>query len=178
MLKTLMVTTAISGLLVGAATAQSTPSTSAPSATPPAASAPAGNTQFINSQGTEQWLSSNFLGTDVIGPDDAKIGDVNDVLFERNGQVVAYVVGVGGFLGIGAKNVALAPTSFQVVAGQNASDTKLKLNMTKDQLQQAASFETMRDKEQAARKATTTTGSGSSSGMAPRPAPAPAPTAK
>ncbi len=174
MLKHLMMTTAITGLMIGGAAAQSAPSTP-PSSTPPAASAPAtdapaGNTQFINSQGSDQWLSSNFIGVDVIGPDEAKIGDVNDVLFEKDGQVVAYVVGVGGFLGIGSKNVALAPTSFQVVSGKSASDTKLKLNMTKDQLQQAASFETLRDKEAAARR--TTTGSGSS-GMAPKgPAPA------
>jgi hypothetical protein len=167
MLKKFMVTTAITGLMIGAAAAQSAPSGMPPSAMPPAASSPAGTTQFINSQGADQWLSSNFIGVDVIGPDEAKIGDVNDVLFEKDGKVVAYVVGIGGFLGIGSKNVALAPTSFQVVSGKDMNDTKLKLNMTKDQLQQAASFETMRDKEAAARRATTT-GSGSS---APRPAP-------
>ena len=66
--------------------------------------------KFINSQRQDQWLSSKFIGIDVIGPDDEKIGDVTDILFEKNGKVVAYVVGVGGFLGIGAKNVALAPT--------------------------------------------------------------------
>lgn len=170
MLKKLMVTTAITGLMIGAAAAQSAPSSSAPSVNAPAASAPAGNTQFVNSQGSNQMLSSSFIGTDVMGPDEAKIGDINDVLFEKDGKVVAYVVGVGGFLGIGAKNVALAPASFQVVSGKTSADTKLKLNMTKDQLQQAASFETVRDKEQAARKAATTTGSGSS-GTAPRPTP-------
>lgn len=162
MLTKLMATAAISGAMIGAAVAQN--------ATPPAGSA-AGNTQFISSQASDQWLSSGFVGTDVMGPDGAKIGDVNDVLFDNNGQVVGYGVGVGGFLGIGAKNVALAPSSFQVVAGKDASDTKLRLNMTKDQLQQAASFETIRDKEAAARRSTTqTTGSGSS-GMPPRPAP-------
>lgn len=158
----LMTTAAIGAAMIGAAVAQS--------AAPPAGSA-AGNTQFINSQASDQWLSSNFVGTDVLGPDGAKIGDVHDVLFEKNGQVVGYVVGVGGFLGIGAKNVALSPSSFQVVPGKDASDTKLKLNMTKDQLQQAASFETIRDKEAAARRAAPqTTGSGSG-GMPTRPAP-------
>ena len=77
----------------------------------------AGDAKFINAQATDQWLSSNFIGVDVVGPDNEKIGDVTDILFEKNGNVVGYVVGVGGFLGIGAKNVALAPTSFQVVRG-------------------------------------------------------------
>ena len=172
MLKKLMITTALSTMMIGAAAAQ-TPSSSdtmtAPSATPspPAASttAPAGDAKFINSQNADQWLSSSFIGVDVIGPDDGKIGDVSDLLFDKNGNIVGYVVGVGGFLGIGAKNVALAPTSFQVVpassgttgstSGSTASsdDVKLKLNMTKDQLQQAASFESKRDQDAKARSA-------------------------
>ena len=51
-----------------------------------------------------------------MGTDNAKIGDVTDVLFDKDGKVLAYVVGVGGFLGIGSKDVALAPSSFQVHA--------------------------------------------------------------
>ena len=173
MLKKLMITTAMTTLMVGAASAQ-TPSSSdtmtAPSATtaPAGATGQTGNAKFINSQSTDQWLSSNFIGVDVIGPDDAKIGDVSDILFDKSGNIVGYVVGVGGFLGIGAKNVALAPTSFQVMpastgttgstsstgaSSASADDVKLKLNMTKDQLQQAASFESKRDQDAKARSA-------------------------
>ena len=80
-----------------------------------APSAHSGDAKFINAQSGDQWLSSNFIGVDVIGADNEKIGDVSDILFDKNGNVAAYVVGVGGFLGIGAKNVALAPSSFQVM---------------------------------------------------------------
>ena len=79
----------------------------------------------------------------MIGADDKKIGDVSDILFDKDGKIEAYVVGVGGFLGIGSKDVALAPTAFQVVPGdksKNESD-KLRLSMTKDQLKEAANFE-------------------------------------
>ncbi len=79
----------------------------------------------------------------MIGADDKKIGDVSDILFDKDGKIEAYVVGVGGFLGIGAKDVALAPSAFQVVPGdksKNESD-KLRLSMTKDELKQAANFE-------------------------------------
>jgi hypothetical protein len=177
MLKKLMITTAMTALMVGAASAQ-TPSSSdkatAPSATTTApagatgqtgSTAATGDAKFINSQSTDQWLSSNFIGVDVIGPDEAKIGDVSDILFDKNGNIVGYVVGVGGFLGIGAKNVALAPSSFQVMpastgttgsttgAAASSDDVKLKLNMTKDQLQQAASFESKRDQDAKARSA-------------------------
>jgi hypothetical protein len=186
MLKRLMVTTAITGLMIGAAAAQtsqpSMPSQDKPAATAPAPSGTAsGSAQFINSQSADQWLSSNFMGTDVVGPDDAKIGDVTDILFEKDGKVVGYVVGVGGFLGIGTKNVALAPSSFQIVPASAATtgagttgaarsdDIKLKLNMTKDQLQQAAAFESKRDQEAKARASSPSSNPGGS----PRPAGSP-----
>lgn len=171
MLKKFMITTAVSALMIGSAAAQGTgsPSPAAPpAATPPAATAPApkpmemtapaptsGTAKFVSSQSADQFLATKFKGTDVLGPDDAKVGDVSDILFDRNGKILAYVVGVGGFLGMGAKDVALEPSAFTVVTGdksKNESD-KLKIAMTKDQLQQAANFEPY--------KAPTTTGSGS-----------------
>jgi hypothetical protein len=150
MLRTVMISTALSGALVGAAFAQSsTPSTPAttPSPAPSAASSTpssgtSGSAQFINSQKPDQYLASKFRGTDVLGPENEKIGDVTDLVFDKNGKVEAYVVSVGGFLGIGAKDVALAPSAFQVVpADQNSSYDRLRLSMTKDQLKQAANFE-------------------------------------
>jgi sporulation protein YlmC with PRC-barrel domain len=160
MLKKLMITTAMAALMIGGAAAEgvspsSPAATPAPSATPapavtpaPAAkstdmTAPASSAKFINSQRQDQYLASKFKGTDVIGSDDKKIGDVTDILFDKGGKIEAYVVSVGGFLGIGSKEVALAPTAFQVVAGdksKNESD-KLRLSLTKDELKQAANFE-------------------------------------
>ena len=184
MLKKLMISTALTGVLISAAAAQTPPTMpqGAADAERAANSAPSGSmgdAKMINTQTGDQWLSSNFIGVDVVGPDEQKIGDVSDVLFEKNGNVVAYIVGVGGFLGIGAKNVALAPNSFQIVpasAGTTGSasstspeDIKLKLNMTKDQLKQAAAFESKRDQESKARSAAQP----GQSGM-PRPTTAPA----
>jgi len=169
MLKKLMITTAISGLMIGAAVAEGmSQNPPAASPTPPAASsapaksdaAPASSTEmkspagsemkasassakFVNSQRQDQFLASKFKGTDVIGTDGQKIGDVSDILFDKTGKIEAFVLGVGGFLGIGAKDVALAPNAFEVVPGdksKNESD-KLKLAMTKDDLTQAANFE-------------------------------------
>lgn len=121
-----------------------TGATSTPSQPKEAAAKPsetASKPQFISAQNPDQWLASSFKGTDVVGADGKKIGDVSDILFERNGTVKAYVIGVGGFLGIGAKEVALAPSSFQVVSGDKPSDVKLKLSMNKDELKQAATFQ-------------------------------------
>ena len=77
----------------------------------------------------------------MIGANEEKIGDVSDILFDKDHKVLAFIVGVGGFLGIGAKDVAIAPASFQTVPGKDATDMKLRLSMTKDELKNAAAFE-------------------------------------
>jgi hypothetical protein len=63
--------------------------------------------QFITGQASNQWRASKLVGLNVYGPNDEKIGDINEVLLDRNGNVHAVVIGVGGFLGIGRKDVAL-----------------------------------------------------------------------
>jgi len=146
MLKRIMAVAAVSGLALTSALAQqstspsstTTPSTSAATTAPASAS---GKANFVTKQTSDQHLASKFNGTDVIGADDAKIGDVSDVLFDKDHKVVAFIVGVGGFLGIGSKDVAVDPASFAPVPGKDATDMKLRLSMTKDQLKAAPAFE-------------------------------------
>jgi sporulation protein YlmC with PRC-barrel domain len=144
MIRTLMAAAAVSGLMLSAALAQtsSNPNQGA-------------SAQAISQQSPNQWLGSKLMGTDVIGPNNEQIGDVSDVLIDKSGRIDALVVGVGGFLGIGTKDVALPMSSFSVVPansqGNNTSSDQLRLSMTKDQLQQHAEFKTLAD---------TTTGSG------------------
>jgi hypothetical protein len=97
--------------------------------------------KVVTSQTPDQFLASKFNGTDVVGADDKKIGDVSDVLFDKDGKVLAYVLSIGGFLGIGSKNVAMAPSAFQVVKGKDGNEEKLKIPMSQEQLKQMASFE-------------------------------------
>lgn len=145
MLKTVMAAAAVSTLALTSAMAQTStaPSTTAPSTSSTAATiAPkSGAAHFVQKQGSDQWLFSKFKGTDVIGTDDKKIGDVSDVLFDKDKKILAYIVGVGGFLGIGQKDVAIDPASFQMVPGKDQNDFKLRLAMTKDELKAAPAFE-------------------------------------
>ena len=199
MLKKFLIATATGGLMMSTALAQQAPapSPSAPAASPPAASpatpkmddkavkadtAVMKDAKFLAAQSSDQWAWSKFKGTDVIGPNNEKIGDVDDLLFDKNGKVLAFIVGVGGFLGIGQKNVAIDMNAFQVVSGEAArpaprettgtaaspppraadpDDIKLKVSWTKDQLKEAPAFEY----HKAAAKTT-----GSAPGPAPRPA--------
>lgn len=142
MLKKMMVGAAIGALTLSAAMAQTPTAPAGSSPSPPAASGTTsgGQAQFIASQKPDQLLSSKFKGTDVVGADNQKIGDVSDILFNKDGKIEAYVVAVGGFLGMGAKEVALAPASFETMPGENGGAPKLKTTMTKEQLTNAQNF--------------------------------------
>jgi putative membrane protein len=61
----------------------------------------------LASPGQDQMLASDLRGTRVYGANNENVGDINDVLIDHNGRVSALIVGVGGFLGIGEKNVAV-----------------------------------------------------------------------
>jgi len=166
MLKKILLSTALSVAVAGGAFAQS-PSASdkAPAVKSDSMkSESSGKTNFVSSQKPDQWLASKFKGTDVIGSDNEKIGDVSDILFDKSGKVEAFVISVGGVLGVGAKEVALAPSSFDVVPGQNGSSDKLKLAATKDELKNAQTFARYEPP-----RPTSTTGSGNSMGGGMRP---------
>jgi hypothetical protein len=138
-----MIGAAIGALMLSGALAQSPSSPTGSSSSPPAAAQSqqgAGKADFVMAQKPDQWLASKFRGTDVLGTDNQKIGAVNDILFDKTGKIEAFVVSVGGVLGIGAKEVALAPASFDVVPGQNGSADKLKISLNLDELKQAQDF--------------------------------------
>jgi sporulation protein YlmC with PRC-barrel domain len=117
-----------------------------PSSTPPAPSAPAASSEMgsaantITAQKPDEWLATRLRGTSVLGSDGVKIGSVDDILIDRSGSIKALVIGVGGFLGIGAKDVAIPFKQFQVVAGTEGKADVLTLSMTKDQLTDAEDF--------------------------------------
>jgi sporulation protein YlmC with PRC-barrel domain len=69
--------------------------------------------QFMTQMQPNQMMASKLIGTNVISANNESIGDVNDVILDRDGQVMAVVVGVGGFLGIGEKDVAVPLKSLE-----------------------------------------------------------------
>jgi sporulation protein YlmC with PRC-barrel domain len=81
---------------------------------------------------------TNFYKQNVYDPSDAKIGDVDDLLLDKEGRVTAVIIGVGGFLGMGEKDVAVPFNS--VRASEKNNKWYLVLNTTKDALKQAPGF--------------------------------------
>src|SRR5271169_702309 len=62
---------------------------------------------FIKQQEINQWRASKLVGVAVMGADQKKIGKIEDVLLDHDGAAQTIVVSVGGFLGIGSKDVAV-----------------------------------------------------------------------
>jgi sporulation protein YlmC with PRC-barrel domain len=158
-MKQLLISTAVSALMISGAIsgamAQTMQDQRGPAATtqaPTTQASPTTSAKFLTAQSPDQWVFSKFKGTDVLGANDEHIGDVNDIVFDKTGKVQGVVVGVGGFLGIGEKNVAIDLSAFQVVpANSNASsnsanandpnNVKLKVAWTKDELKNAPAFQ-------------------------------------
>jgi len=55
----------------------------------------------------------DLMGKSVFNENDDKIGDINDVVISSDGQTMYLLVGAGGFLGMGAKNVAVPFDRFE-----------------------------------------------------------------
>jgi sporulation protein YlmC with PRC-barrel domain len=77
-----------------------------PALTAPAAAQATGD-PFVKEQALNQWRASKLVGVSVTGPNQEKIGKISDVLLDHDGNAQIIVVSVGGFLGIGAKDVGV-----------------------------------------------------------------------
>jgi sporulation protein YlmC with PRC-barrel domain len=87
--------------------------TGSPAAGTTTGPAAAMNGQFVTEQTTTEFRASRFVGLTVYGADNEKIGAINEILIDATGSAKAVVIGVGGFLGIGEKNVAVPFASLE-----------------------------------------------------------------
>jgi sporulation protein YlmC with PRC-barrel domain len=82
--------------------------------------------------------NGNAMSGTKANPD--HIGDINDLIVGQSGAIDAVVIGVGGFLGVGEKNVAVPFASLQWSADSNGKPAVF-LAVSKDQLQNAPNFD-------------------------------------
>jgi sporulation protein YlmC with PRC-barrel domain len=114
-----------------AGSAQAQQSTTTGAATPVAS-------QVLSSLPANSVTVANYYKQNVYDPSDAKIGEISDVLVSKSGNVEAFIVSVGGFLGIGQKDVAVP---FSAVRATEKNGTwYLTMNATKDALKQARGY--------------------------------------
>jgi sporulation protein YlmC with PRC-barrel domain len=79
----------------------------APSPMPSASAAPSSGETFVTQQAMNQWRASKLVGVRVYGPDQKKVGTIKDILVDHDGNAQVIVVSVGGFLGMGSKEVGV-----------------------------------------------------------------------
>lgn len=140
----------------------------APAATSADAGAASGT--YLTEQAATQIAASDYMGKSIYNAEDKSIGDVNDLIMEENGGVVAAVVGVGGFLGIGEKNVAIPMDKLTVTREENS--VRLTTTETAESLQSAPKFMTLAEQQTAATSGTDTTTTSSTTAPATPAAPA------
>ena len=95
-----------SALLATAAFAQS-PATNSDTSTAPSATTSTSTSTSTNSSYTGNWRTSKVVGLSVYNDGGESLGSINDLLTDKSGKIVAAVVGVGGFLGVGERYVAI-----------------------------------------------------------------------
>ena len=61
------------------------------------------------------WRASKLMGLDVYNEANEKLGDVNEIILDKNGKVTAVVIGVGGFLGMGEHDIAVSMDKLKFV---------------------------------------------------------------
>lgn len=86
----------------------------------------------------ESWTVTNYYKQSVYDPQQNKIGDIDDVLVDKSGKVNGLVIGVGGFLGAGEKDVIVPFTAVKTAKKDNK--WWLTLNESKDGLKSAPGF--------------------------------------
>ena len=103
--------------------------------------------KFVGQQGEDETLASTLIGTSIYNEGGDALGDINDLVMSEDGQVNLIVIGVGGFLGIGEKNVAIPFDSIEKYTDENGN-VVLILNASAEELEAAPTFVTMRQLQQ------------------------------
>ena len=138
--------------------ADATMSTDAEPATPTPAPT-MGNDMAIGSVGV---MTTDFLASDLIGmrvynvEDDVDasapvmadaetewddIGEINDIIVTAEGNVSAVILGIGGFLGIGERDVSVPMSAITVLTEQDNGDRFLVVKTSKEELENSPAFD-------------------------------------
>ncbi|HET9715741.1 MAG TPA: PRC-barrel domain-containing protein [Pseudolabrys sp.] len=95
-MRALIIGTLLASAMLLPASAQTNQPASS-SATPPA--------QASSASKGDMWRASKLIGLDVYNDKNEKLGDIDEILLDKSGKVNGIVIGVGGFLGMGSRDI-------------------------------------------------------------------------
>ena len=96
------------------------------------------NTGFVGQQAGDRF-ASRLVGLNIQNTADENIGEIYDIVLTEAGAVRAYIVSVGGFLGIGEKSVAIEFPKLSWVEANG--DRWLVTDASKEQLEALPDFD-------------------------------------
>jgi hypothetical protein len=117
-----------------------------------------GGQMFVTAQDPQQAMANDMIGAQLLGADDAAIGSVSDLVLDQENKIVAAVVGVGGFLGLGQTEVAIAIDQIDEISSETGQ-VVFRVDATKEVLEEAPEFRTVADQEAEAAQAVPPSGS-------------------
>lgn len=109
--------------------------------------APQTSDGFIALQQPSQTLASSLIGMNVLsdsGDDADNIGKISDLILNEDQQVTGVIIGVGGFLGMGQKEVAIPWSEISIM---DTDDKTAIIELSKEALEQAPAFATLKDQQ-------------------------------
>ena len=101
---------------------------------------------FISRQMPDELLVTDVLGRPAVNATDETIGDVNDLVTDKSGKAIAAVIGVGGFLGIGEKDVAIPFEDMKFTRDEN-NEVRIEVDIDKEALTAAPDYQSLDDQE-------------------------------
>src|SRR5438067_602130 len=140
-------------------------STSGTSSTPSASTSTSAPRVTATQLQSGQMRASQLDGATVYDTQNQKIGDVKDIIIDRDGKVAAVVLDVGAFLGIGGKYVVVGMNDLKIAQDNNNSNKpRFTVDMTKDQPKAAQAYDLNGPSRNSSSGSTTAPSSRSSSG--------------
>ena len=125
------------------ALAQTAPAQRAPAVEQPKVTTPVPGQILAQEENT--MLGKDLIGETVYAPDKAKIGTISDLVLSKDAKTVeGFLIGVGGFLGLGEKSVALKLDRLKISPDPDGS-VNLSMDIKKEELTNAPTFKSRMD---------------------------------
>ena len=83
----------------------------------------------------------NLTGTNVYGVDDENVGNIADLIVSDTGEVQSVLVEVGGFLGIGGKQVEMSLDALTMLRNPNTDDLRVYVDATREEIENMPDYE-------------------------------------
>lgn len=97
---------------------------------------------YLSDKDENAFHTSELIGETVSSKeDDEEIGAVKDLIVDEDGSVIGVTVGIGGFLGIGDKTVAIAWDALELSGDQRDGGYDIRVDADRESLSQAVEYE-------------------------------------